>query len=559
MFKHIGLALIALAAVFPASAQDVIVVVEKPMVRWLFGGFGFQHSEANFEALMTPEFRDQRVLKTFAELNPTIGRVYTGFAGQSKEQMDRFAGYYHKTFAKAGTTLYAVPCAMVYRAEDTTVVKPSQYAERVAQSLDYLIKEKDCRKIRYYCLSNELMTAGRWGWFSSNGRMELFKQWNVALFDSFKQHGLDLLLVGSDISGGEGTLQIQKWTAENMNEWLGAYVTHWYVYGERVDDVSLWSRYNSYFRNQVAIATVRDKRYILGEFGFCPVPGKSGVMKDDMGPALRQPGTSGEVALCKCELGLAAMNAGAYGCISWSFVDYPDPFCYDDGNSEEERVAHEAGLCAYQPDFKYNKWGLFHWNDIDHDYSATPELYCLGYMAKLFRKNATVMVCSPSDSLVRAGAVINRDRSVTIALINRGDARTATVDCSSWSEGTDSFSKSLRRYVYEADNPPMNDFNDLQPHLGMLDVTEGKISVRLPARSMTFLTTDYLDRIPDKVKGIRVKDGKLVWKPVADEFHRYYRVYQDGKQIASTVATELELPSFGKDYVVKSVDAWGNE
>ena len=92
MFKHIGLALIALAAVFPASAQDVIVVVEKPMVRWLFGGFGFQHSEANFEALMTPEFRDQRVLKTFAELNPTIGRVYTGFAGQSKEQMDRFAG-----------------------------------------------------------------------------------------------------------------------------------------------------------------------------------------------------------------------------------------------------------------------------------------------------------------------------------------------------------------------------------------------------------------------------------------------------------------------------------
>ena len=51
----------------------------------------------------------------------------------------------------------------------------------------------------------------------------------------------------------------------------------------------------------------------------------------------------------------------------------------------------------------------------------------------------------------------------------------------------------------------------------------------------------------------------MVWTPVADEYHRYYRVYKDGKQIASTVATELELTSPGKGYTVKSIDAWGNE
>ncbi|MBQ5983440.1 MAG: hypothetical protein IJL56_00480 [Bacteroidales bacterium] len=559
MSRGIIALLIAFISVFPARAQEVTVVVEKPLVRWLFGGFGFQHSEANFEALMTPEFRDQRVLKTFAELSPTFGRVYTGFAGQSKEQMDRFAGYYHKTFAKAGTILYAVPCALVYRAEDTTVVKPSQYAERVAQSLYYLIKEKECRKIRYYCLTNELMTGGRWGWFSSKGRMDLFKLWNIALYNSFKQHDLNLLLIGSDISGGHGTIPIQKWTADNMDAWLGAYVSHWYVYGKRADDMSQWSSYQDYFKQQVAIATAKSKRYILGEFGFCPVRGKSGVMIDDLGPSLRQPETIAEAALSKCEVGLAAMNAGAYGCISWSFVDYPEPFCWEDGNTENERAAYEAGLCAYKPDMKYNKWGLFHWNDIDRDYSATPELYCLGYMAKLFHKDATVLVCSPSDSLVRAGAVINRDRSVTFALINRGEEKTVTVDCSSWSGGIDSFSKSFRRYVYEADNPPLNEFNDLQSYSGKDDASGGKIRVVLPARSMTFLTTDYLDRTPEKVKGVRIADGKLVWKPVADEYHRYYRVYKDGKQIASTVATELELTSPGKGYTVKSIDAWGNE
>ena len=56
------------------------VTIDKPYFRWLFGGFGFQHSEANFAALMPDDFRDQRVLKTFAELSPTFGRVYAGFA-----------------------------------------------------------------------------------------------------------------------------------------------------------------------------------------------------------------------------------------------------------------------------------------------------------------------------------------------------------------------------------------------------------------------------------------------------------------------------------------------
>ena len=123
-----------------ASAADVTIT--KPYIRWLFGGFGFQNSEANFTALMPDDFRDQRVLKTFAEISPTFGRVYTGFADQSKEQLDRFADYYDLTFRKVGTTLYAVPCAMPAFADK---IDADEYAEKVAKNLEYLIKTRNCR------------------------------------------------------------------------------------------------------------------------------------------------------------------------------------------------------------------------------------------------------------------------------------------------------------------------------------------------------------------------------------------------------------------------------
>ena len=405
------------------------------------------------------------------------------------------------------------------------------------------------------------MAGDRWGWFDSAGRMDLFKTWNIALYNAFRRHGLDLLLIGSDKSAmPDEAMEVQKWVADNMDDWLGAYVTHWYVYGYPVDRLDMWETYHKQFEGQVQLALSKGKRYILGEYGYCPVFGGKGVMIDDVGASFRQKETAAESALCKCEVGLAAMNAGAYGCISWSFLDYPDPFNREDGNSEMDHARYEAGLCAYRPDLKYNKWGMIHWSDVDRDYSATPELYSLGYLAKFFRKGATVLKCASDNPLVRTGAVIYPDRSFCIALINRGEATDVTVDCSSWAldPKNDTFSKSARRYVYEAANPPFNEFKDLQPCSGTVTAKDGKLTVKLPAHSMTFLTTDYTDRTPSRIGGVKVKDGKLVWNPCADKEHRYYRVFRDGKQIASTVATELALNSAGGNFTVKSVDAWGN-
>ena len=78
--------------------------------------------------------------------------------------------------------------------------------------------------------------------------------------------------------------------------------------------------------------------------------------------------------------------------------------------------------------------------------------------------------------------------------------------------------------------------------------------------SMTLLTTDFVDRIPSVVTGIREENGKLQWDACEDEEHRYYRVYVDGRQVASTAAESLTLGNERKGnlYEVFSVDKWGN-
>ena len=60
-------------AVMPAPAAQV--TIERPDIRWLFGGFGFQNAEAQLTPLMTDEFRNERAVKAFRELSPSFSRV----------------------------------------------------------------------------------------------------------------------------------------------------------------------------------------------------------------------------------------------------------------------------------------------------------------------------------------------------------------------------------------------------------------------------------------------------------------------------------------------------
>ena len=99
---------------------------------WLFGGMGFHNSEATMTGLMTEEFLNQRVLKSFHEISPKFSRLFAGYGHWTKEAMDEFADYYYKTFAKADTTLYAVPGRMPLH-EDLEEMEA--YVERVTKNL----------------------------------------------------------------------------------------------------------------------------------------------------------------------------------------------------------------------------------------------------------------------------------------------------------------------------------------------------------------------------------------------------------------------------------------
>jgi len=263
-------------------------------------------------------------------------------------------------------------------------------------------------------------------------------------------------------------------------------------------------------------------------------------------------------AMARAEIGLCAMNAGCINAASWTFCDYPDPFVREDGDTAEEKARYDvARFSGHGVDVRYNKWGLFRWDDESRDYSSYPDLYTMGYLVKLFRKGARVLPWTSDDDTIRAGGVTNPDGSASFALINWGEAKNVALVV------THPLDKPLRIYEYDSADPPFNAFNDLQPSKGLVAAKNGKVTVSVPARSMVFLTTDYQDCKPAAIADVRIVDGKLIWAASKESEHCYYRVYRDGKQIASTVATSVSLPGAKLDdvrrFVVTSVDRWGNE
>jgi len=523
-----------------------------------FGGFGFQNAEANLVPLMTDVFRDERVLKTFAEIAPSMARVYAGFADCPKEQADRFADYYDHTFRRAGTEIYAVGGQMPW-------VDPADadaYAEKVAQNLAYLVKVRQCTGIRRYCLTNELGVENRGDWFVRH--MEDFRIFHAALRRAFDRHGLASVgLAATDVNNHVGfSLKQLDWATKNMDDITESYVTHWYMFMGRTGDRLIVPSspenaavIDNHFAKLVAKAAERGKRYFLGEFGLWTPPKTAAnrVMHDDTNYSLREPTLAAEGALTLAEIALSAMNAGAYAAVSWSFCDYPDPFVYEPGDTPEEEAVYQSARCTVWPDRKYNKWGLFRWSSVDRDYRAYPQLYTLGLLARFFRGGSHVLPRTVDDAALRVGGVVNSDGSLALAVVNWGAARELRLKVPSGL-----VARSLRVYEYDSARPPFNACNDLQSAKGTVATLGGVVTVTLPAKSMTVLTTDYVDRVPGKVGGVRRSSERLVWDAIADPDHRYYRVYRDGRHVVSTVATALAVSPKGT-YRVVSVDRWGNE
>ncbi len=527
------------------------LTITKDEYCWLFGGFGFHNSEATMTGIMPENLLNEYVLKTFREISPTFARVFGGYANWTKEAMDAFADYYDTTFRKAGTTLYLVPGRMPYR---SLSFDPHEYAEKVAANLEYLIKVRKCTKIRYYCVTNEMSVGNTYCFFGKH--LEEFKALHEELYDAFLRHGLDVGLLATD-SSGFSTMDTVKWAMENMDEVTEAYCWHNYQLktpeGEQLfaGDASIYPRLLTAYSEAVQAALKKEKRFILGEFGVQnPRFFRNDVMRNDVCSGCSDEKEASLTALTLAEEEMAVLNSGCQSAAYWTFMDYPDPFLREDGDTEEEKARYDcARFSGHGISIRYNKWGLFRWDDDTGDYRARASLYALGPIARYFRKGSRVLHCQTENEALRCGAVFCPGGGVSVCIINNSaENAEVSVFCGL------SPKKPYRCFTYDANNVPHNPFNDLQP----FTVLSGN-TVAVPSMGMVLLTTDYTERTPSEITGIAKEGNTLKWDHCDDAEHCYYRVYRDGQQIASTVSEHLSRESLaGGEYRVISVDKWGN-
>jgi hypothetical protein len=556
--------------------EQTVVNIQKPAMMWLWAGAGFHNSEASMLRVMSDEFRDQVVLKAFREISPTITRVFAGYYDWTKTSMHDFADYYDLTFRQAGTTVYMVPGRMPFlqNPEDDKCI--DEYMEQVCSRLEYIIKERKLTKVRYYCLSNEMCMGNQWGYFDT--RLDLFKKYNEKLYWTLKKHNLDIGLAATDTSGFRNMPQID-WATKNMDQITDIYCWHVYLRSEeflknkKVSDKPLaeqWltrcvgmaspgelemydALYNAY-KKLVVQAMSREKRLMVGEYGYTGIHYRT-VMSNDMSYECDYPEYAHLGAITRVEMALAALNAGCHSIINWTMFDYPEPFLREDGDSPMEKAWYDvARFSGHSPTLavRHNKNGVIRWEDSQNKNLSYPSLYAMGYFVKFFKKNAKVMPSETNDPTTRVGAIVNPDNSSTIVIINWGKNKTVKIN------SQHNFDKPLRYYLYDSANVPYNKFCDLQKYSKLVEPKDGSLSVEVPARSIVYLTTDYQDRIPSEIKGIKIKNNLLKWNATTDKEHCYYRVFKNGEQIASTVATSLKIKDKKAKYSVKSVDKWGN-
>lgn len=539
-----------------------------------FGGFGFHNSEAMFYPLIEKEHFDQKICKCYREISPGFMRTFGGFSDWTKEHMDAFAEYYDKMQRWTDTPIYFACAKGKYHFTDEERTK---YAEDVAKNLDYLINEKNVKQIRYYCFSNEL-SMNDWGGLLKD--LPLFKKYHEKLFQAFQNRGLRIGLLATDASN------INNWNTlnyaiDNMKQITEDFCLHAYVseYGPEDTNFYPWF-YKLCYDTAVKCCQCDGKRFILGEYGIKrsdSMAWVNGVIKDIT--PFNYTGDGAYAALMYAESAIAAINAGVFAMVNWTFVDYPDPYtCH---YSEHDEYGKKWAMCepfiSETQDVKYNKCGLMKWED-DGDYSVREMYWCLGLISKYCKRNAKVLDIENDDPLVRITALMNRNGSISVAVINRHKEKTPLkLD---FNLKNIKKQQAMRVYEYDSHNVCMNEFGDLQEASETLQFKNtSEIEYELLPESLTVFTTDYKTREKEVYAKKVVRKGRwLKWEAVNDEEHCYYRVYRgttpDFKpsfenQIASTVDTSLDFEARylddaailnveGDYYKVLSVDKSGN-
>lgn len=537
-----------------------VIKISKNPFSCIFGGVGYHNNDATMYHIINKEHFNQYICKCYRETSPGFMRTFAGFSDWTKEAMDEFADYYEKMQKWTDTPMYITPGMGKTHFSDEEIY---QYCEGVAERLDYLYNEKNVKHIRYYCFSNEL-SCSMYGVLLHN--LPLFKKYHQGLHSAFQRRNLPIGLLATDASEYVNWSTID-WAKENMADISEDFCVHIY---EREHDIYDTEFYDFFAEKckEIVDKSVRcfGKRVILGEVGIQKNQGQLTFNKGIVVDTNRYFQDEYEQAYCGLmltEMAFAAINSGVFALIYWSYIDHPDPYscAYSSGNDDYAKKWGEAErFFSTTADSKYNKWGFLKWDDENGDYGARAHFWCIGLLTKFFRRNSKVLDIESFDENIRGCGIFNRDKSVTIGFVNRNKEETEI------NLSTDLFNKDVRVYEYDANNPPVNKFADLQDYTAI--ISKDKLTYTLKPESVTYFTTDYITKESRiYAENVVVGEGEISWNAVEDKNHCYYRVFssdeedfipEKGNQIASTVSTILKTDAVKKYIKVISVDKSGN-
>jgi hypothetical protein len=403
-------------------------------------------------------------------------------------------------------------------------------------------------------------------WGTLLNDLPTFKRYHEGLYSAFQKHNLPIGLLATDASEYRYWSTVE-WAIENMPAISEDFCVHIYEREHDIHDTDFYDFFAEKCEDLVQKSIkCFGKRLILGEIGIQKNKGQLTYNKGTVIDTSRYFADAFEQAYCGLmltEMAFAAINSGVFALAYWSFVDHPDPYscAYSSGDDEYARKWGEAErFFSTTADSKYNKWGFLKWDDDNGDYGPRAHYFCIGLLTKFFKRNSKVLDIEIPDKNVRACGIMNRDKTVTIGIVNRNKTETEI------SFDTNLFGKDIRVYEYDPYNVPYNKFADLQGHTAT--ISKDKPTYVLKPESVTYFTTDYIVKEQSVyAEGVAFADGEVSWNAVEDKSHCYYRVFTSDEedflpsaenQIASTVATAIKTDKVKKYIKVLSVDKSGN-
>ena len=501
-----------------------------------FGGVGFHAFHHIFPASQAE--LDQVIYRRWRELNPAFVRVNHD-SQWTAAQLDQVARHFQRmqeTGAEIYLTTWSVP-------ESTTAAGRRNYAHKVSDQLEYLVRQRGITNLHYYCIANEL-TMGDWGKLAQD--LTQFRAYCQAFYDEFKERKLDIGLLATDASPVSYWWTVE-WAAQNMDDITAVYGGHHYFSEHAPGD----ERFYPWFRDQLggmtALARRKGKNFILGEFGSRQDGRTINGVKMDVCVYWDTP-QEPLVALQLAEATVGMLNTGGYALAYWTFADLPD---------------------EYSPNYR-NKWGVYKCSGSDR--STRSVYYGYGLLTKFLHGPATVVRVESNDPRVRAAAIRHQGTgSWSIVVVNR-NLRRVPVGLALKGQ---SLAGDFRKYVYDPAHVPQHPFGDLPSAARVVSVQGGRLEDRVEAQSLAVYTTAYDCTPPAPVNGLQVipvPGGRqqLKWQPNLEPDCCYYRVYRyagdrfdpkSARQIGPTVATAFldESPSDREPhYHIIAVDQSGN-